>query len=85
MTVAGICRITCDVNVPLEVRGVKIKILMMTIIIRVLLIRMVKLIKMMLMTTTQVRRRREGSCLNRTSRVNVSSSALPGLLEGDIF
>ena len=36
MTVAGICRITCDVNVLLEVRGVKIKILMMTLIIRVL-------------------------------------------------
>ena len=83
MTVAGICRITCDVNAPLEVRGVKIIILMMTLIIRVLLIRKVKLIKMILMTTTQVRQRREGSCWNRTSRVNVSSSALPGLLEGD--
>ena len=46
MTVAGICRITCDVNVLLEVRGVKIEILMMTLMLLVLLIRMVKLIMM---------------------------------------
>ena len=34
---------------------------------------------------TQVRQRRGESCWNRTSRVNVSSSALPGLSEGDTF
>ena len=38
MTVAGICRITCDVNVLLEVRGVEMMILMGTLMILVKLI-----------------------------------------------
>ena len=38
MTVAGICHITCDVNVLLEVRGVEMMILMGTLMILVKLI-----------------------------------------------
>ena len=45
----------------------------------------VKFIMMIPMTMIlKVRQRREGNCWSRTSRVNVSSSALPGLLEGDL-
>ena len=49
------------------------------------LVRIAKLVMTVLMTTTQVRQRRQGSCWNRTSRVNASSSELPGLSEGDTF
>ena len=55
------------------------------IVIWVSLVGIAKLVMTVLMTTTQVRQRRQGSCWNRTSRVNVSSSALPGLSEGDTF
>ena len=90
MTVAGICRITCDVNVLLEVSGdddfdEDAHDISQTHHDIVSLVRIVKLVMMVLMTTTQVRQRRQGSCWNRTSRVNASSSALPGLSEGDTF